>query len=89
MMWNGGYGMTGWSGFGWLWPLHILIPLFILGLIVAAVVAIVRYGGGWEVRTNQAGRGSPGLDALDERYARGEINRDEYLQKRRDILGPP
>jgi uncharacterized membrane protein len=24
---------------------------------------------------------------LEERYARGEINRDEYLQKKRDILG--
>lgn len=31
--------------------------------------------------------GSTGLHALDERYARGEINREEYLQKKRDILG--
>jgi putative membrane protein len=28
----------------------------------------------------------PGLATLDERYARGDINRDEYLQKRNDIL---
>lgn len=28
-----------------------------------------------------------GLDLLDQRYARGEINRDEYLQKRADVLG--
>jgi putative membrane protein len=34
----------------------------------------------------RAGR-SRGLELLDERYARGEINRDEYLQKRGDILG--
>lgn len=88
MMWNGGYGMMGWGGFGWLWPFHFLIPLLILGLIVAAVVAAIRYSGsGWEDRPGRAGRGSPGLDALDERYARGEINREEYLQKRRDILG--
>ena len=46
MMWNGGYGMIGWSGLGWLWPLHVLIPLLILGLIIFAVVAAVRYGGG-------------------------------------------
>jgi len=28
---------------------------------------------------------SSGLDVLEERYARGEINRDEYLEKKRDI----
>jgi uncharacterized membrane protein len=28
----------------------------------------------------------PGLATLDERYARGDINRYEYLQKRNDIL---
>ncbi|HLZ01158.1 MAG TPA: SHOCT domain-containing protein [Bradyrhizobium sp.] len=87
MMWNGGYGMMGWGGFGWLWPLHVLIPLLILGLIIAAVMAAVRYSADWEDRSVRAGRSSPGLDALDARYARGEINREEYMQKRRDILG--
>jgi putative membrane protein len=32
-------------------------------------------------------RRSAGLDVLEERYARGEINRDEYLQKKKDIGG--
>jgi putative membrane protein len=27
----------------------------------------------------------PALEALEERYARGEISREEYLQKKRDI----
>jgi uncharacterized membrane protein len=30
---------------------------------------------------------SAGLAILEERYARGEIPREEYLQKRQDILG--
>ena len=30
-------------------------------------------------------RRSPALEVLEERYARGEINREEYLQKKRDI----
>jgi CRP/FNR family transcriptional regulator, dissimilatory nitrate respiration regulator len=30
----------------------------------------------------QAFTRSSGLDVLEERYARGEINRDEYLQKK-------
>jgi len=81
MMWNG-YGMMGYGGF---WPFHFVVPLAIIGLIVWAVVMALRATGG-EHRL-PGGRYSPGLDALDERYARGEINRDEYLQKRRDISG--
>ncbi len=80
MMWNG-YGMMG--GFGWFWPFHFIVPLLIVGLVIWAIVAAVRGFDGHHWR----GRLSPGLDALDERYAKGEINRDEYMQKRRDILG--
>jgi uncharacterized membrane protein len=32
-------------------------------------------------------RHPPGLDVLAERYTRGEINRDEFLQKKRDMFG--
>jgi putative membrane protein len=81
MMW-GPFG----DGWGWFWPFHFIMPLLFLGLIVAAVVWIVRYptDGGEHPRV---GRRQPGLDVLEERYARGEINRDEYLQKRKDIVG--
>jgi len=83
MMWNG-YGM---AGFGWFWPFHFLVPLLIVGLIIWAIFMALRAGGGLHDFRAPGGRYSPGLDALDERYAKGEINRDEYLQKRRDILG--
>lgn len=84
MMWNG-YGMMGW---GWgFWPFHFVGPLLVIGLIIAAIVMAVRASTGPAEHRGQAGRFSAGLDALDERYARGEINRDEYLQKRRDIMG--
>jgi uncharacterized membrane protein len=32
-------------------------------------------------------RRSPGLEALEEHYAKREINRDEYLEKKKDIGG--
>ena len=55
----------------------------VLALIVAGIVWLLR------ALTRQSsdniGRRSPALDALEERYARGEISRDEYLEKRRDI----
>jgi putative membrane protein len=87
-MWNGPYGMMGgWDGWGLFWPLHFIIPFLFLALIVTVVVLLVRYAVGWGDRPPPWGeRRSAGLEALDERYARGEIDRDEYLQKRRDIL---
>jgi putative membrane protein len=77
--------MNGWgSGYGY-GPVHMLIWVVILIAVVALVV--------WLVRSIAPGahhalpRRSGGLDVLEERYARGEINRDEYLQKKKDIGG--
>ena len=85
-MWDGPFSgmMGGWGG--WASPFMGIIPLLFLALLIAAVVLLVRSasGGGNPPSTE---RRSSGLDALEERYARGEINRDEYLQKKKDILG--
>ena len=86
-MWNGSYGMGGWESMGWLWPFHFIMPLLFLVVIITVVVWLVRYAAGWSDQPSRWERRPAGLEALDERYARGEINRDEYLQKRRDILG--
>jgi len=74
--------MMGWGysyGFGLF---HMIIWLVILAAIVAGVVWLARTG-----TLPFSARRSPGLQALDERYARGEINRDEFLQKKQDISG--
>ena len=88
-MWGYGpdYGMMGWGRWGYDGPLNMIIWLLILGIVIAGIVWLVR------VMTRQAeppylpARRSPGLEVLEERYARGEINRDEYLQKKHDITG--
>jgi putative membrane protein len=85
-MWNEPYGMMGGWGGGWLGPFHFIIPLLFWVLIIAAVVLLVRYAAGWGGHSQLPERRSAGLDALHERYARGEINRDEYLLKKKDIL---
>lgn len=80
-----GYG--GWGGWWWYGALHMIIWLLILALVIAG---IVWFGRGMMRQSNApqlSARRPPGLEVLEERYARGEINRDEYLQKRRDILG--
>ena len=65
----------------------MLIWLVFSVLGVAAVFWLARapgYGTRYLPKTDKR---SPGLDVLEGRYARGDINRDEYLQKKRDILG--
>ena len=61
--------------------------MLILVLVVVALVWFVRVLLRSRERLPESGRRSAGLDLLDQRYARGEINRDEYLQKRADVLG--
>jgi putative membrane protein len=74
----GGYG--GYGGFG------MIIWIVILIAIVALVVWLVRSPASSGMHHMEPRRSS-GLDVLEERYARGEINRDEYLQKKKDIGG--
>lgn len=86
-MWDGPFFgmMGGWSG--WAWPFMGIIPLLFLALLIAAVVLLVRYATDLGGNNRPAERRSSGLEVLEERYARGEINRDEYLQKKKDIAG--
>jgi putative membrane protein len=80
--------MSGWGGYGGFGfgLLHIIIWIAILIAIVAFVVWAVRAVAAPAMQYAQPRR-SPGLEALEERYAKGEINRDEYLQKKNDIGG--
>jgi putative membrane protein len=65
----------------------MIVWLILIGIVTAGFVWLVL------ARTRRANskrfvtRRSPGLEILEDRYARGEINRDEFLQKREDILG--
>jgi putative membrane protein len=79
----GGWGYGGYGGFGW-GLLHIVISVAVIVCVVFFVVWALRTITG--VGPHHGSRRSAGLEVLEERYARGEINRDEYLQKKRDIL---
>lgn len=84
-MWRGyGYGMMGDWGAGWMF-FHGFFWLLVLALIVVGIVLLVRSTGSDDKR-EQTSRRARGLDILEERYARGEINREEYLEKKRDLL---
>jgi putative membrane protein len=81
-MW-GGYGM-GW-GYGWGVPgiIHMLLWWI---LIIVAIVALIR----WVTHTSanrEPPRENRALEVLKERYARGEIGKEEFEQKKRDLGG--
>jgi putative membrane protein len=79
MMWGLGYG-GGWGGLGWLGPLFMLA---FWALVIIGVVFLVRY----LVRHGRAGGGQESaLEILKRRYARGEIEREEFEAKRRDLM---
>ncbi|GAA4804502.1 hypothetical protein GCM10023200_47290 [Actinomycetospora chlora] len=62
---------------GWLWPALIVLGL---ALIAVATVVLARHGHG-----SAAPRPSTARELLDARYARGEIDEDDY-RRRRDLL---
>lgn len=74
MMW--GYGMI----FG---PLFLIL---VLALVIGVAVLLVRgLAGPWH-GTQPMPPGRTPLDILKERFARGEIDKDEFEQRRR-VLG--
>lgn len=81
MMW--GYDGFGFGGFG----MGIGMLLF-WGLVIVAVVMLAR-GFGRSSRPGADGvpsvRDKTPLDILRERYARGEIDQAEFVQKRDDL----
>jgi len=66
----------GWGGMGFGMGLGMLL---FWGLLIAGVVMLVRSFSGKRDREKSA------LDLLKDRYARGEIGREEFEQKRKDI----
>jgi putative membrane protein len=65
------WGMSGMMGFA------VLAWLVVILAIVAGVW--------WVVRNVAPGHRNSALDILRERYARGEISREEYESRRRDL----
>ena len=80
------YGM-GW-GIGWIGGiLFWIIPFVLLFVGIKYLISGGGGGGASESAPSEPTRPGRALSMLEERYAKGEINRDEFLQKRDDILG--
>lgn len=75
MMWAN--GMWAW---GWLW---MLIPVLLVVLGVVWIVGGTRPAG----RSPQSSGEDSAMRILRERYARGEIGREEFESRRRELGG--
>ncbi len=82
MWWNDGMGWGGMGSGGWV--VMTLLMLVFWAVVVFAVMALFRSGRSNTSTPGPAQRSAP-EQLLDERFARGEINADEY-QARRDVL---
>ena len=67
-----GHGFGG----GFMWIFWILV----IGVLVWLVIAATRDRGG-----GASGRDESPLEILRQRYARGEIDRDEFEQMKKDL----
>ncbi len=84
-MWNCGP----WSAFQWMW----LFPL--IGLIVMVLMVSFMFGRGrlsplcrrWNTHEGDTRdqKSQSALDILKQRYAKGEISKDEFERVKRDV----
>ena len=91
----GGYGYgygpdymgSGYMGYGFGWVFMILVWI----LIIVAIVAVIRWAfGSHPSSSHPLPPPTPrktALDILQERYAKGEIEREEFLERKRDLEG--
>ncbi|MGV8893212.1 MAG: SHOCT domain-containing protein [Burkholderiaceae bacterium] len=74
-----GYGMSGSFGFGWIFMILFWV------VIIVGVIALVK----WMITSSGMGRRGGGnntaLDILKERYAKGEIDEQEFQKRKRDL----
>lgn len=90
MMWNSFGNMM---GYGWGGGFGFIFTLLFWGLIFWVIFALVRGGFG---HGGCCGRGhnheehkhgeKTALDILKERYAKGEINKEEFESKKKDLI---
>ncbi|GBL47441.1 hypothetical protein SFMTTN_3280 [Sulfuriferula multivorans] len=77
MFGNGG----GWMIFGWFWMALIgLVPILLLFALVKYLFGNRESGANSKLEMRRTA-----LDILDESYARGDLTREAYLQKREDL----
>lgn len=83
--WDGYSGMmnsAGWFGFGWVVP--ILFWVLIIWLIIVLVQHFSSERNGRSYREME--KRDLALDILRERYAKGEVSKEEFEARKNDLM---
>ncbi|WP_324736444.1 SHOCT domain-containing protein [Thermococcus sp. SY098] len=80
-------GETGWGwhdmmGFGYFGIFGALLMLLFWIAIIVGVVWFIK----WIIEQSSSGSRKSALEILDEKYARGEIDDEEYERRKRKLL---
>ena len=78
--WGWGMHPMWWMGGAWGIGMMLMMMLF-WGLVIVGIVMGIR----WLMREGQERRSDSALEILRQRYARGEINKEEFEAKKRDL----
>ena len=78
--WNWGMHPMSWMWGAWGLGMMLMMLVF-WSLVITGIVLAMR----WLASQGERSRSDWALDILRERYARGEIDKDEFEAKRRDL----
>lgn len=73
-----------WRGGGWM-PMGFFWVIVVIGLIVLVVLALLNSGKGEGQNQDETEKSETGLDVLKKRYARGEIEDEEFEHKKKRL----
>ncbi len=81
-MWNGhGWGMGGDFGMGF----GMIFSVLLWAVVIVGIVLLVRWLSASTSQQHPAVPQETPLDVLRKRYARGEIGKEEFEEKKRDL----
>ena len=79
MMWGYDYNLMGWGG-----GMFVFMILF-WALVIIAIAALIKWLSGQSSQPQPKDSGRA-LEILKERYARGEIDKKEFDEKKKDLI---
>ncbi|ALV63433.1 hypothetical protein ADU37_CDS17340 [Thermococcus sp. 2319x1] len=77
------WGWHDMMGFGWFGWFGMLFMLVFWVLVILGIVWLIK----WAAESGSKTSRKRALEILDEKYAKGEIDDEEYERRKRKILG--